>query len=90
MKQSPDKKTFFVMYLLKSINNESSALIVNTYNNEMTLQNNKRFKIDATAEDVFNEVTATIDAFKGLSYLRVGTQGAPIAKQVNQPVDARS
>ncbi len=34
----------------------------------------------ASAEDVFTELAASVDAFKGMSYLRVGSRGAMLAK----------
>jgi NADH-quinone oxidoreductase subunit G len=34
----------------------------------------------STVEDVFNEMAATIPAFRGLSYLRIGSQGMMLSK----------
>ena len=43
----------------------------------------------ATAEDVFNEMAATLDAFKGLSYMRLGSHGAKLNRKGEQvPVAA--
>lgn len=39
-----------------------------------------------SAEDVFNELTTTVEAFKGLSYMRLGVQGAKITVKPEQPV----
>lgn len=36
-----------------------------------------RFKY-ATAEDVFTEISHTVEAFKGLTYLKIGTKGAAV------------
>ena len=32
-----------------------------------------------TAEDVFNEIAQKVEPFKGLSYLKIGSKGVPLA-----------
>ncbi len=31
-----------------------------------------------TAEDVFNELAATVEAFKGMTYRKIGSRGLPV------------
>ncbi len=41
-----------------------------------------------TAEDVFNELAATVDAFKGMTYRRLGTKGLLLKQRETVPVTA--
>ena len=39
------------------------------------------------AEDVFNEIAGTIEAFKGMTYRKIGSRGVPLkaTKEANVP-----
>lgn len=38
-----------------------------------------------TVEDVFNEIAQTVEPYKGLSYLRIGSKGASVSQTVKTP-----
>jgi predicted molibdopterin-dependent oxidoreductase YjgC len=41
-----------------------------------------------TAEDVFNELAATVDAYKGMTYRKIGSHGLPL--RVSRTAAART
>ncbi len=41
---------------------------------------NPKFRYNS-AEEIFNEISSTIDSFKGLSYLKIGSKGAALNKK---------
>ena len=44
----------------------------------------------ATAEDVFNEIASQIEAFKGMSYMRIGSRGMTLKMKTEIPAAVRS
>ncbi|MGA2622757.1 MAG: molybdopterin-dependent oxidoreductase [Bacteroidota bacterium] len=42
-----------------------------------------------TVEDVFTEITSSVESFKGLSYLRLGARGLKLRTKTQQPVAVR-